>query len=230
MAGKERFRYICLTFSSAALIIRFMNRGGAQVNFDSPDAVHGEKSRRQNDCEALSWKGLARPMGKATISERVRVPVNHADELDYVDYQILEMLQENARVSAKEISERVFLSSTSVAARIARMEEKGIIAGYSVRINPLALGYYTKAFICVDIEPKQKEEFYPWAEQCENVVQCTCVTGEFAVLLECQFHNTMELDYFIGELQSFGKTKTLIAFSTPTEHREIYWEGDCPEK
>ncbi len=169
-------------------------------------------------------------MEKRKMAERVRVPVNHADELDYVDYQILEMLQENARVSAKEISDRVFLSSTSVAARIARMEEKGVIAGYSVRVNPLALGCYTKAFICVDIEPKQKKEFYPYVEQCENVVQCTCVTGEFAVLLECQFHNTMELDYFIGELQSFGKTKTLIAFSTPTEHREIYWKGDCPEK
>ena len=102
------------------------------------------------------------------------------------------MLQENARISAKEISERVFLSSTSVAARIARMEEKGVIAGYSVRVNPLALGCYTKAFICVDIEPKQKKEFYPYVEQCENVVQCTCVTGEYAVLLECQFHNTKE--------------------------------------
>ena len=78
-------------------------------------------------------------MEKRKMAERVRVPVNHADELDYVDYQILEMLQENARVSAKEISDRVFLSSTSVAARIARMEEKGVIAGYSVRVNPLAV-------------------------------------------------------------------------------------------
>lgn len=151
------------------------------------------------------------------------VPVNYANELDEVDYKIIELLQKNSRVSAKEIAEKVFLSSTSVATRIDHLIGKGVISGFGVQINALALGYYTKAFISVEVEPKQKPEFYPYIEKCKNVVQCNCVTGDFSMLLEVMFHNTIELDYFIGELQCFGKTKTLIVFSTSVEHRETYW-------
>ena len=152
------------------------------------------------------------------------VPKDHSDDMDYIDYQILELLRENSRISAKDISEKVFLSSTSVATRIERMIKMGVIAGFEVKINPHALGYYTKAFINVEVDPCQKKEFYPYIDKCANVIQCNCVTGEFSMLLEVMFHNTIELDYFIGELQRFGKTKTLIVFSTSVEHRETYWQ------
>ena len=51
------------------------------------------------------------------------------------------------------------------------------------------------------------------AEGCtvkKNVIECNCVTGDYSMLLEVLFENTMELDRFIGELQYFGRTKTLI--------------------
>lgn len=156
--------------------------------------------------------------------KKTTVPKNYAEELDEVDYQILELLRKNARMSAKEIAQKVFLSSTSVASRIEHLVQKGIIRGFGIAINPIALGYYTKAFINVEVEPKQKKEFYPYMEKCQNVIQCNCVTGDYAMLLEVMFHNTMELDCFIGELQRFGKTKTLIVFSTSVEHREVYWQ------
>ncbi len=152
------------------------------------------------------------------------IPKNYADELDEIDMKIIELLRENARVSAKEIAANVFLSSTSVATRIDNLVKKGIIAGFTVNIDPLALGFYTKAFISVEVEPGQKKEFYPYIESIKNVVQCNCVTGDFSMLLEVMFHNTIELDQFIGELQKFGKTKTLIVFSTSVQHREVYWE------
>lgn len=160
------------------------------------------------------------------MNKKMKVPPNYADKLDEVDYQILDLLRQNSRISAKKIAQEVFLSSTSVASRIEQLTQKGIINGFRVSINPLALGYYTKAFINVEVEPRQKKEFYPYIERCKNVIQCNCVTGEFSMLLEVIFHNTMELDWFIGELQMFGKTKTLIVFSTSVEHREIYWQTD----
>lgn len=156
----------------------------------------------------------------------VHVPKNYAHELDSVDYQIIRLLQENSRASAKDISEKVFLSSTSVANRIEHLMEKGIIERFDVRINPLALGYFTKAFINLEVEPRQKKVFYPYIAKCRNVVQCNCVTGDFSMLLEVIFHNTIELDHFIGKLQRFGKTKTLIVFSTSVEHRETYWQEE----
>ena len=142
-------------------------------------------------------------------------------ELDEIDIHILNILQREARKSLKEIAAEVNLSSPAVSVRIQRMEEAGYILGYHAQANPIALGLYTKAFICLEVAPVQKKEFYPYIRKCKNVVECNCVTGEYSMLLEVLFENTMELDQFIGELQRFGRTKTLIVFSTSVEHRGV---------
>ena len=67
-------------------------------------------------------------------------------ELDNIDYQIIDMLQKNARISAKEISEKVFLSSTAVAARIDRLVQRGIIDGFTVKLNARALDPWDMPF------------------------------------------------------------------------------------
>ena len=130
-------------------------------------------------------------------------------------------MQENARISIKDIAAKVFLSSPAVTARIERLEKNGIIIGYHAQVDPAALGYRIKAFINLEVEPSQKQDFYPFIESIENVIECNCVTGEYAMLLEVEFWNTVELDHFINDLQRFGKTRTQIVFSTAVEHRNL---------
>lgn len=142
-------------------------------------------------------------------------------ELDEIDMQILNILQKNARMPLKQAAAEVNLSSPAVSSRIQRLEQEGYILGYQAQVNPIALGLYTKAFISLEVAPVQKKEFYPYIKKCKNVVECNCVTGDYSMLLEVLFENTMELDRFIGELQHFGRTKTLIVFSTSVEHRGI---------
>ena len=148
-------------------------------------------------------------------------PIN----IDETDIQILSMLRENARMPAKHIAERTFLSPTAIATRIEKMEKEGVIEGYQTKINPRAFGYTVKAFINLEVEPIQKKDFYPYIRSCPNVVECNCVTGDYAMLLEVLFRSTAELDHFIGELQHFGKTKTQIVFSTSVEHRDAFIEN-----
>ena len=85
--------------------------------------------------------------------------------LDVIDQKIIELMQENARISIKDIASQVFLSSPAVTARIERLEKNHIIMGYHAQVNTEALGYRIKAFINLDLEPAQKEEFYPFIEQ-----------------------------------------------------------------
>ncbi len=144
--------------------------------------------------------------------------------IDETDLQILSMLRENARIPARHIAERTFLSPTAIATRIEKMEKEGVIEGYQAKINPQAFGYTVKAFINLEVEPIQKKDFYPYIRSCPNVVECNCVTGDYAMLLEVLFRSTAELDHFIGELQHFGKTKTQIVFSTSVEHRDAFIE------
>lgn len=144
------------------------------------------------------------------------------DVLDHIDIEILNILQEDASTPIKEIAAKVFLSSPAVSARIERMERQGYILGYHAQVNPQALGYHIKAFISLEIEPIRKKEFYPYIKSCRNVIECNCVTGDYSMLLEVLFPDTVALDQFIGELQDYGRTKTLIVFSTSVEHRGIH--------
>ena len=144
------------------------------------------------------------------------------NELDTIDYQIIYMLQKNARASAKEISDRVMLSSTAVAARIDRLMQRGIITGFTVRLDAGNLGYKVKAFISQKLDWRQKEAFYSMIQDTPNVMGCHSVTGEYDILVEAIFRDTVELDAFIGSLQPFGPTKTRIVFSSAVDYREEY--------
>ncbi|MCM1090535.1 MAG: Lrp/AsnC family transcriptional regulator [Butyrivibrio sp.] len=141
--------------------------------------------------------------------------------LDEIDIQILNILQRDARTPIKQVAKAVNLSSPAVSNRIQRLEVERYIIGYQAQVDPIALGLGTKAFICLEIAPVQKKEFYPYIKQCKNVVECNCVTGDYSMLLEVLFENTIELDHFINELQRFGRTKTLIVFSTTVGHRGV---------
>ena len=92
--------------------------------------------------------------------------------LDVVDQKIVELLQENARISIKDIAAQVFLSSPAVTSRIERLEKNGIINGYHAEINSEAIGYNVKAFINLDLEPVQKKKFYPFVENMPNEIEC----------------------------------------------------------
>lgn len=141
--------------------------------------------------------------------------------VDAIDEKIISLLQKNARISVKDIAQQVFLSSPAVTARIERLEKNGVINGYHAQVNSNAIGYQIKAFINLDLEPVQKQEFYPFIEAVPNVTECNCVTGEFAMLMQVEFRDTNELDAFINQLQKFGRTRTQIVFSTAVEHRGV---------
>ena len=58
----------------------------------------------------------------------------------------------------KTIASQVFLSSPAVSARIERLEQAGIITGYTAKVNPAELGYHIKAFINLEVNPGQKKD------------------------------------------------------------------------
>lgn len=55
--------------------------------------------------------------------------------MDQIDYMILKQLQHNAKTSIKEIASQVHLSAPSVAERVKKLEEQGVIVGYQAKIN-----------------------------------------------------------------------------------------------
>ena len=137
--------------------------------------------------------------------------------MDHIDRQIVSILQKNARTPLKVIAEKAYLSSPAVSARIERLEKAGIIKGYAAQVNIEQLGYHIMAFINLEVQPRQKNQFYPFIESCPNVLECNCVTGQFSMLIKDAFKSTMDLYKFIGRLQDYRRTSTQILFYTPVE-------------
>ncbi len=142
-------------------------------------------------------------------------------QLDSVDRKILHILQENARTTLKDIASAVYLSSPATSARIDRLEREGYILGYHTCVNKEKMGNRIRAFINVEVLPGKKDAFLQMARACANVIECSCITGDYAMLLEVAYSNTKDLESFVSEVGKFGKTQTQIVFSTAIEHREI---------
>lgn len=142
--------------------------------------------------------------------------------MDKIDRKIVNILQTNARASLKELSKECFISSPAIAARINKLERAGIIKNYQASIDLEKINFHVKAFVQVQLEPRQKPEFYPYVQSIPNVIECNCVTGDFSEVMEVVFPSTTDLDEFINQIQHrFGKTSTQIVFSTSVEHRGV---------
>jgi Lrp/AsnC family leucine-responsive transcriptional regulator len=144
--------------------------------------------------------------------------------MDQIDIKILSLLEKDARMPLKLLAEQIYLSSPATAARIEKLENEGIISGYSVKLNYKKLGYPVIAFINLELAPTRKPEFYPFICSCPNVLECNCVTGHYSMLIKVAFDTTENLDLFINRLQEFGATETQIVFSTPQETRGVLVE------
>ena len=141
--------------------------------------------------------------------------------MDKIDRKLLKLLQENARYSLKQLSEKVYLSSPAVASRIEKLEEDGIIAGYHADISPDRMGYHITAYVNVEMNPKQKAGFIQYIQEVPNVTEGSTVSGNYTMLMKVSFPSTSDLDVFIGQLQKYGHTETQIVFSVPVPHRAI---------
>jgi len=141
--------------------------------------------------------------------------------LDKIDLKLISLLQQNARMPLKQLAEQVYLSSPATAARLERLEKEGIISGYRAEVNLKKLGFPVIAFINLELRPYQKPDFYPFICSHPNVLECSCVTGHFAMHIKVAFDSTENLDQFIGLIQKYGSTETQIVFSTPQEPRGV---------
>lgn len=141
--------------------------------------------------------------------------------MDKIDRKLIQLLQENARYSLKQLSEKVYLSSPAVAARIDKLEEEGIVTGYHADVDPDRMGYHITAFINVEMTPKLKASFLPYIATVPNVLECYVVSGTYAVIMKASFPSTQDLDTFIGQLQHYGHTETQIVLSVPVEPRGL---------
>ncbi|CEI71564.1 MULTISPECIES: Lrp/AsnC family transcriptional regulator [Romboutsia] len=141
--------------------------------------------------------------------------------MDATDHRIIDILQQDGRISMKDLGKIVGLTSPAVSERVKRLEESGIIEGYKAIVNPDALGRVIKAFIHISLPSNKYEEFINVARQDPRIVECHHVTGDDCSLLKVVVRDMYELENVIDTIKKIGSTKTSVILSTPIQAKAI---------
>lgn len=107
--------------------------------------------------------------------------------LDNKDLAILRLLQDNARITVKEISEKIHLSTTPVHERIKRMEESGVIRQYATLLDYAKVKKGLMVICYVSLKQHSKnagDKFIKTINELDEVIECYNISGEFDFMLK----------------------------------------------
>jgi Lrp/AsnC family leucine-responsive transcriptional regulator len=123
-------------------------------------------------------------------------------DLDRFDIAILEALQDDARMSLQQLSARVGLSSSPCWTRIKRMQESGVIEGYSVRVNAAKIGLADTVIVQVTLNSHSDEallEFGRALEAIPEVMEAFLVSGEYDYHVRLVVKDTRDYERLLRE-------------------------------
>jgi len=146
-------------------------------------------------------------------------------QIDEIDLKILSILQENGRVKRNELAQMVGLSVPAVSERMKRLEDAGIIKGYTALLDSKKLGKDITAFVFVSIDSsKNYPLFIERVMEVDEILECHSITGEGSHLLKVKTENTSTLEKLLARIQSWPGvtgTKTNIVLSTIKETTKV---------
>ena len=143
-------------------------------------------------------------------------------ELDEFDRQILAALQGNARLSNLELSQRMALSHSAISRRIKRLEECGVIRGYSARIDREASGESVRAFVGVARQPAVPAmEVAEALKVVPGVAGCWIVSGDYDVMIELAARDMAEFSSImldrVQTARGVAATRSMLVLSALKE-------------
>jgi Lrp/AsnC family leucine-responsive transcriptional regulator len=141
--------------------------------------------------------------------------------LDDIDRRILVELQDEGRVTMAELGRRVSLSAPAVGERVQRMEESGVITGYSAVVDPRAIGYPIAAIVRIRPARRQLHKVPEVARATPEVVECHRVTGEDCYVARLHLRSIDDLEGILDRFAAVGQTTTSIVHSAPVARRPL---------
>lgn len=152
--------------------------------------------------------------------------------IDEIDLQILHILQEKARIPNAEVARQVGMAPSAVLERIRKLEERGIIEGYEVRLNPDPFGQGLAAFLFVEVDPTANGTLGKRLAALAGVQEVHQVAGPDGYLVKLRAAHPQALGQVIRDqvqtLPGVRSTRTQIVLDTIKETRRIALES-APE-
>ncbi|MGW9685069.1 Lrp/AsnC family transcriptional regulator [Flagellimonas sp. 2504JD1-5] len=131
-------------------------------------------------------------------------------KVDAINWKILEILQRNARSSLKEIAKAVNLSSPTVAERIQKLEEFGVVEQYTSVLNMSSIGYPLGVYISIKIRFGQVERFENYIGSVPEIHECHKLTGHDCMLMKGYVKDPGHLENLNARLAEYGELTTSL--------------------
>ncbi|MEE3047623.1 MAG: Lrp/AsnC family transcriptional regulator [Pseudomonadota bacterium] len=139
--------------------------------------------------------------------------------MDEIDQKILKILMRDARISQKELAAKVGLSAPGVAERVRRLEERGVIRGFTIDIDPETLGYPLQAIVRIRPLPGKLHIVQQLISEIPEFGECDKVTGDDCFVARLYIRSMKELDGLLDQIVDKAETNTAIVKSKPVERR-----------
>jgi DNA-binding Lrp family transcriptional regulator len=154
--------------------------------------------------------------------------ITNSPFLDKKDLGILKLLQENARITVKEISEKVHLSTTPVHERIKRMEESGVIRQYVTLVDAEKVNKGLTVICYVSLKQHSKTagtKFIQSIMEMPEVVECYNISGEFDFMLKIVAENMNSYYDFhvnrLGEIENMGNIQSVFVMGVIKQTHQL---------
>ena len=141
--------------------------------------------------------------------------------LDGIDAKLVTLLNDNARMSIAELGRAVNMSAPSVNERLKRLEEAGIISGYTVTLDPERIGYTLQAIVRMRQLPGKLKELEELIQSLPPFIECDRVTGEDCFYARLCLTDIHQLDEILNRVCEIAETNTSIVKSTPVKRRQV---------
>lgn len=138
---------------------------------------------------------------------------------DEIDQKLIIALTDDSRRSLKALAQITGLSSPSVAERLRKLEERGVLKGYSVEVDPHAFGYQLTAVVRISPLPGQLHEVERQIEATPQFTECDKVTGEDCFIAKLHVRSMEQLDEILDRINIYARTNTAIVKKTTVKRR-----------
>jgi Lrp/AsnC family leucine-responsive transcriptional regulator len=145
--------------------------------------------------------------------------------LDQVNVRLLHELQADPRITMSALARQVGMSAPAVTERVQRLEQAGVITGYTLRVDPTALGYPVAVFVRIKITTGRLDRFAAFVETVPEVVECYRVTGEDCFLLKVHIPSLDHLAALLDRFMMHGQTTSSVVVATPVAARPLPLPG-----
>ncbi|ERO65339.1 Lrp/AsnC family transcriptional regulator [Pseudomonas piscis] len=139
--------------------------------------------------------------------------------LDAIDQTLISALMQDSRRSLKALGQISGLSAPSVAERLRRLEERGVISAYTLEVDPRFLGYQLQAIVRIRPLPGKLQEVERQILAIPEFTECDKVTGDDCFFARLQVRSMEQLDSLLDRLNQYAETNTSIVKKSPIKRR-----------